>query len=219
MAGTGWQSADLLTRFNQVAGRPTTDAISDAAKYVRLSDAQESVLARIAAIAGSQQDQAPTAMTTADGGKTWTFGTDGNGYAVYPLGAKVFPTLTAIPDYPWTPGIDYLDEGTQIRMPNNLSWTGQLYWRGVVGPPAITASVQPVLQPPAARILVVLEAARSFAEEYVRNGPLADRMAARFEREFASQMTSIRRHLRGNGTVSLFGWSMGIGRSGLTFLG
>ena len=215
MAGTGWQSSDLLTRFNQLSGRPVTDAITDATKYQRLADAQDSVITRIAAICGKQQMSAPTAMATADGGATWTFGTDGNGYALYPLGGKVFPSLASVPDYPWTPGLDYLDEGTQIRMPNGLKWTGPLYWYGVSGPQQISASVQPVLQPPPARILIVIDAVRTFAEEFTRNAGLADQMEAKWAREWPTQMTSIRRHLRGNGTVSLFGWGTGVGRSGL----
>jgi len=172
VAGTGWQSTDLLSRFNAMAGRPSADAITDTVKYGLLADAQDAVMSRIAAICGKQQNQAPTAMSTADGGYTWTFGTDGNGYALYPLGARVYPTLTSIPDYPWTPGLDYLDEGTTIRMPNNMAWTGSLYWYGIVGPQAISASVQPVIQPPPARILIVIDAVRSFAEQFVRNGAL-----------------------------------------------
>src|ERR1700730_6964824 len=198
-----------------MAGRPSADAITDTVKYGLLADAQDAVMSRIAAICGKQQNQAPTAMSTADGGYTWTFGTDGNGYALYPLGARVYPTLTSIPDYPWTPGLDYLDEGTTIRMPNNMAWTGSLYWYGIVGPQAISASVQPVIQPPPARILIVIDAVRSFAEQFVRNGALIDQMEAKWAREWPDQMTAIRKHLRGNGTISVFGWAMGLGRPGL----
>lgn len=219
MSGTGWQSSDLLTRFNALAGRPVADSITDAQKYQRLSDAQDAVITRIAAIYGKQQNAVPTAMTSTDGGFTWQFGVDGNGYPLYPLGAKIFPLLTAIPNYPWTPGIDYLDEGTQIRMPNALQWTGPLYWYGVAGPPAITATVQPVIVPPPARILIVIDAVRSFAEEYLRNAPLVDQMEIKWAREWPNQMTSIRRHLRGNGLTSLFGFSTGVGRAGLTIGG
>ncbi len=214
MPQTVWTSADLLSRFNAMAGRPDADSITDATKYQVLSDAQETVLSRIAAICGKQQNAAPQAMTTSDGGYTWQFGTDAEGYALYPLGAKVYPFLTAVPDYPWTPGLDYLDEGTQIRMPNNLQWTGPLYWYGVVSGSPLSASMQPVLQPPSTRILIVIDAVRSFAEQYVRNPALIDQMEVKWAREWPVQMTSIRRHLRGNGTVSIFGWSMGIGRPG-----
>ena len=213
MAGTGWQSSDLLARFNALANRPAADAISDATKYQLLADSQDTVLSRIAAICGKGQNQAPTAMATADGGLTWTFGTDGNGYPLYPLGAKVYPTLSAVPDYPWSPGIDYLDEGTLIRMPNGISWAGPLYWYGVVGPQAISASVQPVIQPPPARILIVIDAVRTFSEQAVRNVQLVDQMDMKWEREWGTQMTSIRKHLRGNGTTRIIGW--GIGSSGL----
>lgn len=197
MAGTGWQSSDLLTRFNQMAGRPTTDAITPAEKYVRLADAHDVVLQRIATLCPSVLASAPVTMASSDGGYTWTFGTDGNGYATFPLGGRIYPTLSSIPDYPWIPGRDYLDEGTTVRMPNNVPWTGSLYWYGVTPPQAISATVQPVIQPPPARILVVIEAVRSFAEEYVRNGALADEMSAKWDREWPVQITVIRKHLRG----------------------
>lgn len=218
MAGTGWQSSDLLSRFNAMAGRPTGDAITDVQKYQGLADAQETLIARITSICGNQQVSAPTAMTTADGGATWTFGVDGNGYASYLMGARIYPTLSAVPDYPWQPGVDYLDEGVQIRMPNNLKWTGNLYFYGVVGPQALSATVQPVIQPPPMRILIVIEAVRSFSEQFVRNDELVTVMDRKWDREFANYMTMIRRHLRGNRNRSVFGWlaGVGIGRPGLT---
>lgn len=197
MAGTGWQSSDLLSRFNAMAGRPTTDAITDPQKYQRLADAQDTVLELIATICPSKQASAPVTMASGDGGYTWTFGTDGNGYATFPLGGRIYSQLNAIPDYPWLPGQDYLDEGTQIRTMNNVPWTGSLYWYGVVPPQAITASVQPIIQPPAARILIVLEAVRAFATEYVRNGALADEMSAEWDRQWPRWITAIRKHLRG----------------------
>lgn len=210
MPSSGWESADLLTRFNALAGRPTADAITDPQKYQRLADAQDTVVTKISGITKSAFPTAPAAMTSADGGYTWTFGTDGNGYALYPYGAGVYPSLTAVPDYPWMPGVDYLDEGVRIRIPNNIAWSGPLYWYGVTPPQQISASVQPILQPPPARILIVVEAVRSFAEEYLRNAALADQMAGKFERAWGENMTLIRKHLRGNGRSRQIGFPVGI---------
>lgn len=198
MAGTLWQSSDLLSRWNRLAGRPTADAMSNTEKYQRLADAQESVLSKIAGIVPNVLYGAPTAMTTADGGYTWTFGTDGNGYPLFPLGkAQIYQSLDAIPNYPWIPVRDYLDEGTQIRIPNNMQWSGTLYWRGITPPQEMSDTVQPILQPPSARILIVIEAVRTYAEEVDRNSGLADRMQAKWDSEFGPAMTMIRKHFRG----------------------
>ncbi len=80
---------------------------------------------------GNKVVSALPAHFTADGGYTFTFGTDGNGYALFPLGkANIYPSLNAVPNYPWVPGVDYLDEGTQIRMPNNIAYSGTCTGRG-----------------------------------------------------------------------------------------
>lgn len=198
MPGTAWQSSDLLTRFNALAGRPTTDAITDAEKYQRLADGQNDVLVEIAGLSPRQLYGTPQAMSSSDGGYTWTFGTDGNGYDLFPLGmAQIYPNLNAVPDYSWRPGYDYLDYGTYITLPNNVPWAGPLYWRGITPPEAISASVQPVIQPPPSRILIVIRAVSNFAREYSRNPNLVTEMEERWAREFPKHMTMIRRHFRG----------------------
>lgn len=222
MPSTGWESTDLLTRFNAFAGRPTTDAITSAQKYQRLSDAQEAVITEISTVAPKPLYGAPALMTTADGGYTYTFGTDGQGYALFPLGkTRIYPSLNAVPDYAWRPGVDYLDEGVQIRMPNNVPFAGPLYWQGITPPAAITAVVQPVLQPPSSRILIVIKAVESFAEEFLRNAALADQMRARWDREWPKNCTMIRRHFSGarpsgsvTGSVGGYGGYGGVGFGG-----
>jgi len=218
MAGTGWQSSDLLTRFNAYAGRPTTDAITDPEKYQRLSDGQNAVLVEIANVVPRVLYGPPTAMTTADGGYTWTFGVDGNGYPLFPLGkASIYPNLDAVPDYPWQPGLDYLDEGTQIRIPNNIQWPGPLYWYGMTPPQAIAADVQPVIQPPPSRILIVIKGVQIFAEEYLRNAALTDQMQLRWDREWPKQAAMLRKHFRGSATLGPLTGAWGRGGSTLGF--
>lgn len=202
MAGTGWDSSDLLTRFNAYAGRPSSDSITDAQKYQRLADGQNAVLVELMGVSPKVLYGAPTAMTSADGGYTWTFGTDGNGYALFPLGnAQIYPNLNAVPDYPWVPGRDYLDEGTRIRMPNNVAWSGTLYWRGVTPPQAIDATVQPVLQPPPSRILIVIKGVQIFANEYLRNAALSDQMQIEWDKQWPKQATMLRKHFQGARTL------------------
>lgn len=193
-----WTSASLLTRFNQWAARPTTDAITSAEKYQRLADAQDAVLTEIATVAAKVLYAAPFALTTSDGGYTFTFGSDGSSNANFMIGmTSIYPNLNAVPDYPWVPGVDYLDEGTRIRMPNNVPWSGSLYAYGLTMPAAISASQEPFIQPPQSRVLIVIRAVQSFAEEGNRNPALADRMAARWAREWPKNAVMIRKHFRG----------------------
>lgn len=207
-----WDSADLLSRFNRTAGRPAADAITDATKYQIGAEAQQSVLAKIAGIAGRVLYGPPQQMTTSDGGYTFTYGLDGDGLPLFPLGkGGIFPSLNAIPDYPWTPGVDYLDEGTQIRMPNNMQWSGSLYWYGITPPAELSATNQPVIEPPAARILIVIEWVRIFAEDYDKNPGLVASMERRWDREFGPWMTQLRRHIRGGGRLGPLVTPTGIG--------
>lgn len=202
MAGTGWDSADLLTRFNRTAGRPTADSIDDPTKYQYLADAEQYLIQRIAGISAKTLYGAPTLMTSADGGYTYTFGVDGNGYALFPLGrARIYNSLAAIPGYALRPNVDYLDEGVTIRGPNNTPIPGPLYWYGLTPIQQMSATVQPVLMPPSARICIVLKAVESFAESAIRNPALADRMTLRLEKEFGQTMTMIRKHFAAGGAM------------------
>lgn len=184
-----YDSADLLVRFNQMAGRPTADTITDAAKYLRMSRAQNSVVAMIAATAPQSlypkvaYGSMPT-LTTTDN-QVFTFGTDGAGYAKFPMGySGIYASLNDIPDHPLIEGQDYITEGTQIRIPNNGSRTGTLYWYGISQPADINGTDQPALFPEASRELIVIEAVRQFAQEWLRNAPLADEMANEWERKW-----------------------------------
>lgn len=181
-----WDSAYLLQSFNRKAGRPSTDDITDASKYQRLSDAQNRIVALLQAVAPESlypkvgYGSLPT-LTTTDH-QVFTFGTDPSGYALFPMGkGGIYASLNDIPGAPWRPGVDYILEGTQIRIPNNGTWSGPLYWYGVTAPPDITAIVQPSLFPEAARELIVIEAVRQFSQEYLRNPALTDEMLNEFD--------------------------------------
>lgn len=211
MAAAGWESTDLLARFKLLAGIPSTNATSDTTWYQYLADAQQAVVTRIASIAPKVLYGAPQALTTADGGLTYTFGTDGNGYPLFPMGrATIYPTLSSIPGGAWLPGIDYLDEGTTIRMPNNTPYTGTLFWYGLTPVQQLSATVPPVLSPPPLRMLIVLEGVKSYAESFVRNPALSDRMALRLETEFGQGMTMLRKHFANGGGFGrvLFPWGV-----------
>src|SRR4051812_15273317 len=113
-----WDSAYLLAYFNRLIGRTGTDSISDATKYQMLSEAQNEVVADIAAICPHvlyptvASASLPT-LTISAAGDIGTFGTDANSYAKFPMGhGNIFQSLT---DIPTSPFLDYMNEGTQIR--------------------------------------------------------------------------------------------------------
>ncbi len=186
-----YASSDLLTLFNDYAGRPASgDALSDANKYKRLTRAQNVVIEDLAARVPPPQfshaayGSTPT-LTTTDN-QVFTFGTDLNSDPSFPIGKmNIYSSLASIPDSPLVEGQDYLWEGTQIRIPTNGTYTGTLYWRGVAPMLALDATNQPTLSPPPARILIVLEAVRAFATEAMQNPELAQQMAQEYGVAFA----------------------------------
>src|SRR3990167_5053052 len=220
MPAAGWQSTDLLTRFNDYAQRATdNDGLTDAQKYRRLSDGQDQVILECANLMGRVLFSAPVQMTTADGGYTYTYGTDGNGYALFPLAGSIYPTEAAIPGYPWVPQRDYLDEGTQIRGLNDTVLPVAPWFYGITQPQQLSASVQPVIQPPQARVLIVVQAVKLYAEEGNRDVPLAATMAARWDDQWKRWATALRRHLRGPRqlgpiTAGAGNWAGGLGMGG-----
>lgn len=185
-----------------MAALPATGAFSDTDKYTLLADAQEYTIGRIASIAPKVLYGAPQQLTTNDGGLTFTFGVDDNDEPVMPIGrATIYDSLNAIPGGAWVPNVDYLDEGYQIRMANNRSYTGNLYWYGIQTPNRIdgTGNNEPVLFPHHARILYVIKAVADFTE--YRNPALSDRMLVRYEREFGQVMTELRKHFASGGAM------------------
>lgn len=199
---TGYESTDLLTAFNGLTGRPPSDsAILDSTKYTYLAQAQGQVILQIANIVGNVLYGNPTLMTSADGGYTYTFGTDGNGYTLFLLDGHIYGTLQSIPSAPWVPGIDYLDEGTRIRSLNNVPFAQAPYFQGITAPAEMSASVQPVLVPAYARLLIPIRAAQNFAEQAARDTTLAQLMQERWTREWAWVSVALRKHLRGRQTL------------------
>lgn len=151
----------------------------------------------------------PTLTTTDQ--QRFTFGTDANAYAVFPMGkGGIYASLNDIPDCPWVEGRDYISEGTQIRIPNNGTYGGTLYWYGITAPADITASVQPALFPEASRELIVIEAVRRFSQEYGRNFPLADEMANEWERAWPSWCTVFKTQFRSGGALRVTGLQLAI---------
>lgn len=159
-----YDSASLLALCKLFAKRPTVDATtSDPDWYTFLSLAQQDTYKDIEVRCPAALVGAPAALTTSDS-KTFTFGTDGNGYAIVPWGhARIYDSLEAIPTAPWQEGTDYTYEGTSIRIPHNATYSGTLYGQWVTQPSDISAATQPSLQPGPARILLVYKAVELWA--------------------------------------------------------
>lgn len=202
-----FDSADLLALFNQKAGRPAGDAMVDAAKYARLAKSQNRVIAKIASVCPNvlYQTAAYTSLPTlsTSDNQVFTFGTDANGLAAFPFGkAGIYTSLNNIPDFPLAEGVDYISEGTQIRIPNNRSYGSTLYWYGIAMPADIDASHQPSLFPEASRELIVLDAVRQFAGENARNPDLAAAMQAEWNDAWPTWCLVWRKQFRGGGALN-----------------
>lgn len=210
-----FDSADLLSQFNELSGRPSTDEITTASKYARLARAQLDVIQEVAAIypQAMYRSGGPTATTTS-GGIVHTFGTDGNGHAVAPLGQVWIGRSTSrYPDTDLEEGVDYVNEGTQIRMVNERV-ENTLYWHGIPTPNDISASEEPSLRPAPARRLIVVKAVEAFSREGGRDYALADEMVNLWNREFPKHMTIWRNQFRQGGAVTVSSKQKAIVESG-----
>lgn len=218
-----WDSAYCLGLFGRLVGRTGTDAITDATKYKMLSEAQNELIADIAAIAPhvlyptAPYASLPQLTVT---GAIGTFGTDANGYAKFPMGkGGIFASLDDIPTNPLIEGVDYMNEGTQIRALNNTTLPATLYWYGISQPADMNATDQPAIFPEAARELICLRAAYNFGTEGNRNAPLSQTMAVRYgyplstnPGRFALWMQVFKtQYARGGALGSLTGLQLAIG--------
>lgn len=178
-----YDSAWILDDVKRLTGRTATDSILDPAWYVRITKAQNQIVADIAAICPhvlyptAATASLPT-LTISAAGDVGTFGSDANGYAKFPMGhGNIFCSLDDIPTNPFT---QYMNEGTQIRALNNTTLPATLYWYGISQPADINATDQPVIKPEPARELISLRTAYNFGLEGNRNVALSQSMAAQY---------------------------------------
>src|SRR5690349_18963112 len=101
-----YTSADLLRRCKVKINRPATDeaftvTVTDDVWYDLLTEAQEHVMGVLAATVPDAMYNSLTALTTADSGATFTFGTDVDGDNIFPYGHfEVYPNANSYPDSP-----------------------------------------------------------------------------------------------------------------------
>lgn len=163
-----WDSADLLARVKRYINRPSSDElVTDAFVYALLTEAQTEVLAEIATLAPLSQMGAPVQLSTADSGVTYTFGTDANGHAIFPLACEVYGEVDGreMRACSWNSWGDFVIEGDKIRMPGNRAqtFTAGPYARFVRADASISDSIEPILKPAPARILLVCKALLNYA--------------------------------------------------------
>ena len=195
-----FDSAWCLQELNNLCSRPSVDEVPDTTKYRYLAVAQQNVIGDLASRTPWAFYGAPVACVTTDN-KVFTFGTDANGYPLFPLGkVKIFTSLASVPDSPLREGVDYLDEGTQVRIPNDGTYAGPLYWRGLIPPADIASATQPVLYPKAARMLIVLDAAIRFQRD---NSQQYQGLQLDYARDFAKWCLVYKTQFASGGALSL----------------
>lgn len=197
-----WDSADLLAKFKLYANRPTTDeALGSTQIYTLLTEAEQVQMAKLAVYAPHSQMGDPVLLTSADGGVTYTFGTDGDGNNIFPLACEVYAKIDGRELYAasWASAGDFAIQGNKIRAPGNKvrSYVSGPYARFIRADNTISASTQPVMRPPAARELILWDALKLWANVggEIDAGPWEqryaeawDRWVKAFQSQFATQL-------------------------------
>lgn len=135
-------------------------SISDATWYSLLTEAQAHWYSVYAAQAPYVLMGAPTALSTADSGATYTFGS-----SVTPLAVEVYDANYRLmrPGAFWDASADYVWEGVRIRFPKSATRPGTYRARWIAPPAIIDASTDPTLVPEHTRILLVYHAVALWA--------------------------------------------------------
>lgn len=162
-----YDSADLLARAQRLFNRPSTDeALGSTEWYAFLGEGQQRVVGLVAFHCPEAMYGAPTLLTTADSGATYTFGSDSaTGLNIAPIGhieLRESKTGAMIPPASeWdTTTLGFLFEADKIRWPGQKSRTFSdgPYARFVTMPGLLNASNAPTLKPAFARELLVFDA-------------------------------------------------------------
>jgi hypothetical protein len=206
-----YDSADLLARCKRLLPRPTSDeAISDADFYKFLGEAQQRVVGLFAFHCPEAMYGAPTLLTTADSGATYTFGTDSaTGLNVSPIGhIEIRESKTGAmipPASEWdTTTLGYLFESDKIRFPGQKTRTFSdgPYARFITMPGLLDGSTAPTLKPAFARELLVFDACERAA---VRLGQDPTPYGQMFDARFPEILQAVISAYHGAGRVATQG--------------
>lgn len=202
-----WDSADLLRRFKDEAGLEDASEMSDDnTVYPLLSDAQEEVVREVAARYPAALYTEPVALVAIDATlKTFRW-PQVNGQDVLPMGAvQIAPRLSAFTSdrdfVGWDVDIEFLDEGTRIRIPGDRAFSGTLYARYVPRPPRMTALVGPSIRPIEASTLIVNRAVRKWAKQGNQRPDIKKEMDEEWAKDFPVWMLTWRRRHRGGARI------------------
>lgn len=208
-----WDPADLKRRFLDAAGIENASELDDDVDiYPLLADGQEEVFRLIAARFPPGLYSAPEAMVASDDRKTFKYA-QVNGQDVMMMGwVQISPRLSSFVGDEffagWREGIDYMDEGTRIRIPGGRTFSGTLYARGIPRPPRITSSQGPSIRPIEATVLTINRAARKWAVQGNQRPDIAQVMDMEWGAPltnvpgmFAEWMLTFKRRHRGGGRI------------------
>jgi hypothetical protein len=123
----------------------------------------------------------------------FTFGADGDGNAILPIGTvEVYGSLAGIPGGALKPGVDFLIEGTRLRGLNNQPWAGPgPYVRYIVPPTKISATVAPTLQPVQMRECCIYDAATTYYR-ITKDADMVAASAQQFEEAYLQHLLALR---------------------------
>jgi hypothetical protein len=183
-----WDGPYCVTRFIKEAGLEDANELdADTDIYPALSRAQELFIARACQIVPDAfYTSAPFLLTPSADRKTFSFGNDPQGNPNVGMGwVQIAPNANAFSGNDtfvgWVKDRDFYDEGSQIRIGSNRSYSGNLYCRAVLTPPTITALQPPVIDPAIHRRLVVILAVQDWASEGNQFPSLAKTMQGKFD--------------------------------------
>lgn len=169
--------------------------MTDANYYSLLTEAEAHWKPKLAGEYPYHMFGAPTLITSADSGVTYTFSTE-----TAPLAVEIYASLTGprlILGQFGDPNADYTWEGSQIRSTMNTAriYANGPYARWVAAPIAISSGVDPTLKPIYTRALLVHRAAILWA----RRGGMRD--ATPFLELEAETWTEVQQSLKNSNIV------------------
>ena len=210
-----YDTADLLARCKRDLNRPDSDeAITDAHWYAFMSEAQQEAFWYLAGRVPEALVGSPAQLTAAGDNKTFTFGTDVDGANVVPLALALYRTLAEIPDAPLVEGIDFLMEGSRIRIPNDRTMSPAPYGQWVSPPNVINASTEPTLLKPARALIASGAVAKAAAKRLKQDpGPYLDQ----YKSDMVSLLVVLRAQVYTQGALRVaanWDWTRGMADSG-----
>lgn len=184
--------SDALTVLRRITRtQDVTEYPAAADWYDFLRDGENRAKHDLGAIVPEVLYNAPTLLTSADGGITYTFGTDAGSNAIAPIGhVRVFPSKACHPFAPLVSGVEYVFEGTKIRMVENtpVTWADGPYAQWIAPTLQIDGASNTFTLPVQLRMMAIYDAARRYAESgAVQDASPYERL---YQEEFARQMTT-----------------------------